>query len=104
MFKVILISLLLSGCSLFSYDSLPEEPIIVHPDLPRPIKIHDIEWNITQTDEDVMVGTSYNDFLNLLDTNYDIGRYIQQLTQSICFYRKDLHEDFCMIQSSNKEK
>ena len=104
MFKVILLSILLGGCSLMSVESLPEEPIIIHPDLPRPVTIHDINWIIINTENSVVVATDYNNFLNMLDTNYDVGRYIQQLIQSICFYRKDLQEDFCVIQSTNKEK
>lgn len=100
-----LILILLSGCSSMSWDSLPEEPIVVHPDLPRPIEIHIMSWLLFEYDKQNVVGVPYDDFLNLLDTQYSTHRYIEQLRKSVCFYRKDLQEEFCMLEyNSNEEK
>lgn len=106
MFKLIVFVFIISisGCSMFPWTSQPEEPIIIHPDLPRPIKIYTIEWSVYDINGNPVVGTRYPDFLNLLDTHYDINRYIKQLSKSICFYRKELQEDFCMVQYKDKEE
>lgn len=108
MFRIIFLSLILvslSGCgflSIFSKD-VPDPQITIHPELPRPVQSQQVDWIIIEQDDGVYVGTSYQQFLNHLESEEDKLRYIRQINKSICYYRQDLEEEFCQ-QSKDKEE
>jgi|AntRauTorcE11898_2_1112593.scaffolds.fasta_scaffold02696_3 hypothetical protein len=100
MFRAIVLSisiLMLSGCGIFSFftNDDVETAVVVHPELPRPVQNQNIDWVIIEKEEKVFVGTPYQKFLNHLESQEDIIRYIRQINRSVCFYRKELEEVFC---------
>jgi hypothetical protein len=93
--RILILSLiiLLVGCSTIKPIN---DQIIIHPELPRPISSLQIDWDVIELNQDLYIGTEYNSFLLLLEHQSDLIRYIEQTNKSICFYRKELNENFCL--------
>jgi hypothetical protein len=77
-----------------------DDKVTLHPDLPRPVQHISVDWRIIELDGDVYVATEYGKFLNFMEYQNGVFRYIQQVNKTVCYYRDDLQEQFCTI---NKE-
>jgi len=104
--RVILISLLLLGCS----STIPT-PVVVaqapvyHPGFPAPYSVCDIDWEVLENNEKPIVAISYNDNLTAAICDKDKDRYIDQLLQLTCYYRSEIHERICTKEiNDNKDK
>jgi hypothetical protein len=76
----------------------------LHPDLPRPIQGLQINWAVIELPNSIYVGTTYDEYLKLLEYQSDLIRYSDQINRTVCFYRQDLEEDFCQIYQKEKEE
>lgn len=100
---VIVLSFLLSGCAIFDIFKTQEDKIQLHPELPRPISSLQIDWFILESNQEIVVGTQYQEFLKLLEHQNDMTRYLEQINETLCFYRKDLEESICTPTKGKKK-
>lgn len=91
----ILLALTLQGCALFDVIKPQDDQVTIHPELPRPIKPTVVDWQIKVEENNVLVATSYDEFLTMMENDTDIVRFIDQLVNTVCYYRQELEEDFC---------
>ena len=87
--------LFLHGCSLFQTIETKEDQVTLHPNLPRPISGLQIDWNVIEYESQLYIGTSYQEYLDYLQHQQDVLRYIQQINKTVCYYRQELNENFC---------
>lgn|SRR5690554_1326080 len=102
---IILLFLVLSlqGCSLFEFLKPQDDKITLHPDLPRPISGLQIEWDVIELPHNIYIGTTYKEFLDLLEYQNNLVRYIDQINRTVCYYRQELEEDFCQTVETKLE-
>lgn len=101
---LIVFAVLLQGCSLFNFLKPQDDDVNLHPDLPRPIQGLQINWAVIELPNSIYVGTTYDEYLKLLEYQSDLIRYSDQINRTVCFYRQDLEEDFCQIYQKEKEE
>lgn len=108
--KIILLCLVLSGCSLFDDKETPQAPIVeekvqFHPAAPRPIVLNNIEWRVITptTKEDYLAVEDYsymcldwNEYLILGQNMQSIISKFGEYDAILCYYRKDLKEPRCI--------
>jgi len=92
---ILLLSLILILSSCKTIETVEDE-VTVHPNLPRPINSLQIEWNVIEYSDKIYVATTYEEFLDYLQFNQDVIRYINQLNKTVCFYRTDLDDTICL--------
>ena len=108
MFKAIILTLVivtLPGCGILSFftNEETETEVLVHPELPRPVQNQTTDWIIIENEEGVFVAAPYQQFLNHLEGQEDILRYIRQINSTVCYYRKELEEEFCQPYKESEE-
>jgi len=91
----VLFAVVLQGCSIFDVIKPQDDQVTIHPELPRPVQPINVDWQIITKDDQVLVATPYDDFLTVLENDNDIVRFIDQLVNTVCYYRQDLDEEFC---------
>lgn len=102
MFKIIGILFLvssLSACSVFKSLDVQEQ-VVIHPELPRAITPLNIKWRVIELENEVYIGTEYNEFLIFMEHEADILRYIEQSKSVICYYREELKELYCVKENN----
>ena len=100
---ILLCTLLISGCSIFQNSPTNIPQVIIHPELPRPVSFDNINWIIIEQNNEIYVATDYQSFLNGLQNRENMIRYISQLINTTCYYRKELQEEFCQPTKSIQE-
>ena len=65
--------LLLVGCET---TQVVDDQVVLHPNLPRPVSGLQIEWDVIEYSDKIYVATTYEEFLDYLQYNQDIVRYI----------------------------
>lgn len=90
---------LLSGCINDSVkpnnDIELDKSVLVHPELPTPVSNYKLDWKVLVLKDDVYIALNYNDSLEMRKLLEDMKRYIKESNNIMCYYRKDLKEDFC---------
>lgn len=95
---LILITLVLCSCSIFQSN---DEKINLHPELPRHVSCVQTDLELLEYNSGYSVLIDYNSYIDHLDCLSNILRYIDQLTKSVCFYRKDQEEEICSFDLEN---
>lgn len=96
--------LFLNGCSLFQTIETKEDQVTLHPTLPRPISDLQIDWNVIEYESQIYIATTYQEYLDYLQYQQDVIRYIKQINKTVCFYRKDLNDEICLDQTTEDSK
>lgn len=79
--------LALAGCS--SQRPAPVDPVIIHPEIPDPVSMSDVDWVVLETDNGVIVGAPYSQFVQHIVDLEGILQYINRINNVVCFYRED---------------
>ena len=97
--KLILVSMLfLGGCATNELPVVYDAPVY-HPAFPEPYTTCSITWEVLEDEGKAMIALSYNDNITAAICDKDKDRYIKQLINLTCYYRKDTSERIC-----NKEQ
>lgn len=94
---VVALALMIQGCAIFDILKPQDDNVTIHPELPRPVQPVNVDWKVDQINDEIVVMTSYDEFLNLLENQNDIVRFIDQMNNTVCYYRKELEETFCQL-------
>lgn len=95
MYKAVILSLLLTGCAAKTVPVLVSTPVF-HPSMPVPYVVCPVTWEVLEDNGRAKVAVSYNDNITVAICNKDIERYISQLLNITCHYRRDLKERICV--------
>lgn len=95
MWKVILLSILLSGCANQTVIPPVEVPIY-HPSMPIPYSVCNIYLEVLEDQDRAKVAMSYNDNVTVAICNKDMERYLRELINITCSYRQELKESICI--------
>lgn len=101
---VVATSIIISGC--VTTNTVYEEEVLdkVHPTLPRGIKAYypTLYLDVFE-DGELYTYMSFKDSQNLRLMLNDTHRYIKETNDLLCFYRKNLNEEFCIKESNVKK-
>lgn len=92
--SAICLSVLLAGCS----QALPGPTKVekIHPSWPDPIKAYDGKWQVKVIDGKAWVGMPFEESQKYRSWLDDVGRYVHDSNDVICYYRSELKEPKCI--------
>lgn len=97
-----LVAVSLSSCSWFKPKEriVYRKPEVIHPALPVPVMLDfDPSVALKVVDGKVITYMSFDDMLSLIRFNAEVENYIYNVNALLCFYRKDLKEDRCVLKT-----
>jgi len=98
------LALSLTACGTFNGSKSDySNDILVQPDLPSPVSPIDVEWDVYQHDGKTYIGLPFSEFMDFAINREDTLRYIDQLTNVVCFYRVTLDEPRCQHKNNNNQ-
>ena len=100
MYRIIAIVVLCMSflsCSILKGES-EQELLNNHPTQPRPVMLYSPEWSIVESQGIFYVGMGYNEFIDFMKYQEDLARYIKQSMVTMCYYRRDLKEEGCVVE------
>jgi hypothetical protein len=104
--RIILLTIVLAGlmgCA-SPKTSYVQAPIPKYdPQFPAPYEVCNISFEVIEENNRAMVSITYNDNITAAICDRDKDRYIQQLINLTCFYRKDLNERICNNKELNEQ-
>lgn len=89
MYKRLIPLLLVTGCSVTT--PFTAEPY--HPPFPAPYQVCDVTWEVLEVNGRAKIALSYDDNVVAAICDNDKNRYIKQLKELTCHYRKNIREN-----------
>lgn len=89
------IALLLVSCS---STTTPEVNVVQHPAFPVPYSAcNAVNWAVQVDGDEAYVRTTYRENVLVAQCFKDLERYLIEVKNVACYYRKDLEESICQI-------
>ena len=102
MFRVALLMAVLTGCATTTPLPVIYDAPVFHPSFPNPYSVCPITWEVLEVEGKPKVALSYNDNITAAICDKDKDRYIAQLINLTCYYRKETSERIC-IKEENEQ-
>lgn len=107
----VLVLLTLTGCFHNVKPNVTFEENLSHPELPNPVQPYTFDFFVITGDnidevvdsENVYVAIEYQQTLLFRQFLEDMKRFMLEANGVICYYRKELEEDFCINQQKYLE-
>ena len=90
---IIMMALLLAGCSTPVPVVTAEKPQIVFPPAPEPVSIPEVHWSVIKEQNKTYYALSYEDLEKLMLALNDVRVWIQKKNAENTFYQKSLMDE-----------
>jgi hypothetical protein len=101
--SIVIVLATLSSCASkpMSVPIVIETPVI-HPVFPQPYSVCPVTWEVLDVEGSAKIALSYNDNITAAICAKDKNRYIEQLINLTCYYRKDKSERICTKEKNDQ--